>query len=431
MIFYIKNAFLKKDCYNLCMKRIFFSILFFLTLSSTFAQRLITDADAKVFRFKFHKNDQSRILSTVNEDVYLNGRFNHSAIILNRISSVITDVDEEGRGRADAVFMTTETSGRTWNNTSSTWGEEYESVFTRDVRGKYEMEDSYFMPTVRDVPVFPQEAVKPGDKWKAQGYEAHDLRRAFGIEKPFMFPFEANYTYRGDMHTEDGRIVSLIEINYEMFFTTPNMQTDREAIMQAPKITTGYSNQKVWWDNERGQIDHYAEDFKIQIETFGGDVVLFTGKAHAEVTDFRRANTEENLKKITNTVKEMGLENVDVKESERGLTISIENIQFQPDSAYLMDSEKIKLTKIAGILKDFENDLLITGHCAKRGSVKMQQLLSEERAQAVADYLSRMNIRNPNCIFTQGKGASEPIDSNLTEEGRARNRRVEITIMDK
>ena len=61
----------------------------------------------------------------------------------------------------------------------------------------------------------------------------------------------------------------------------------------------------------------------------------------------------------------------------------------------------------------------------------MQQLLSEERASAVADYLSKLNVRNPNCIFTQGKGASEPIDSNLTEEGRARNRRVEITIMDK
>lgn len=413
------------------MKKILLSFFFAFSFGNLFAQHLLTYSEPKLFRFKFNLNDQTRILSTVNEDVYLNGRFNHNAVILNRISSVITDVDEEGRGTADAVFMTTETSARTWNNTSSTWGEEYESVFTRDVTGKYEMDDCYFMPTVRDVPVFPEHAIKPGDTWKHQGYEAHDMRRTFGIEKPFIFPFEAKYTYRGDIETEDGRLLSLIEINYDMFFTTPNLKVQSQAVLEAPKITTGYSHQKIWWDQEKGQIDHYSEDFKIQIETFAGDVIIFTGKAHAEVTEFRRANTEENLKKITDTVKELGLENVDVKKSDRGLTISIENIQFQPDSAYLMDSEKIKLSKIADILKGFENDLLITGHCAKRGSVKMQQLLSEERASAVADYLSKLNVRNPNCIFTQGKGASEPIDSNLTEEGRARNRRVEITIMDK
>lgn len=413
------------------MKKFTLIILLVLSFTPVFSQRLMTNADPKIFQFKFNKNDQSRILSTVNEDVYLNGRFNHNAVILNRISSVITDVDENGSGTADAVFMTTETSARTWNNKSSTWGEEYESVFTRDVTGKYEMEDIYFMPTVRDVPIFPDYKIKPGDTWKKQGYEAHDMRRTFGIEKPFMFPFEATYTYRGDMEGENGNVLSLIEINYNMFFTTPNLKAQTEAVLEAPKITTGYSHQKVWWDHERGQIDHYVEDFRIQIETFSGDVILFTGKAHAEVTEFHRANTEENLKKITETVKELGLENVDVKESDRGLTISIENIQFQPDSAFLMDSEKIKLTKIAEILKGFENDLLITGHCAKRGSVKMQQLLSEERAAAVAEYLSKLNVRKPNCIFTQGKGASEPIDSNLTETGRARNRRVEITIMDK
>ena len=381
------------------MKKILLSFFFAFSFGNLFAQHLLTYSEPKLFRFKFNLNDQTRILSTVNEDVYLNGRFNHNAVILNRISSVITDVDEEGRGTADAVFMTTETSARTWNNTSSTWGEEYESVFTRDVTGKYEMDDCYFMPTVRDVPVFPEHAIKPGDTWKHQGYEAHDMRRTFGIEKPFIFPFEAKYTYRGDIETEDGRLLSLIEINYDMFFTTPNLKVQSQAVLEAPKITTGYSHQKIWWDQEKGQIDHYSEDFKIQIETFAGDVIIFTGKAHAEVTEFRRANTEENLKKITAT--------------------------------YLMDSEKIKLSKIADILKGFENDLLITGHCAKRGSVKMQQLLSEERASAVADYLSKLNVRNPNCIFTQGKGASEPIDSNLTEEGRARNRRVEITIMDK
>ena len=93
-------------------------------------------------------------------------------------------------------------------------------------------------------------------------------------------------------------------------------------------------------------------------------------------------------------------------------------------------AEKEKLKKIAEILKTFDNDLLITGHCARRGTVKNQQIISEERAASVAGYLTELEVRDGNCIFTQGKGAKEPVASNDTEAGRARNRRVEITIMD-
>ncbi len=93
-------------------------------------------------------------------------------------------------------------------------------------------------------------------------------------------------------------------------------------------------------------------------------------------------------------------------------------------------SEKTKLRKIANLLKEYNNDLLITGHCAERGTVNARQKLSESRAEAVADYLQILGVRDEYHIFTQGKGSTEPIASNETESGRAKNRRVEITIMD-
>ena len=84
----------------------------------------------------------------------------------------------------------------------------------------------------------------------------------------------------------------------------------------------------------------------------------------------------------------MGIENTEVSETEKGITISIENIQFKADSAFLMESEKLKLQKIATILKQYpDNDLLISGHTALAGSAKARQELSEKRAQAVASYL--------------------------------------------
>ena len=96
----------------------------------------------------------------------------------------------------------------------------------------------------------------------------------------------------------------------------------------------------------------------------------------------------------------------------------------------MLPSEKKKIKKLGEILKEFTNDLLITGHCAQRGTVQSQQELSEDRAEAVASYLVELGIRDQYHVFTQGKGATEPADSNETEAGRIKNRRVEITIMD-
>jgi flagellar motor protein MotB len=55
--------------------------------------------------------------------------------------------------------------------------------------------------------------------------------------------------------------------------------------------------------------------------------------------------------------------------------------------------------------------------------------LSKKRAQAVADFLVKKGYLKASKIVVDGKGGSEPIASNDTEEGKAKNRRVEITIL--
>lgn len=407
------------------------SIWFILTLTLlSFSGFTKSSENGTLLEFKFKLDDKSRILSTVNEDVYINSRYSHTSEILNRITSEVTDIDDEGRGKCEAIFMTTETSTNDYSGSNFTYGQEYESAFWRDKTGKYEIEDIYFMPTVRDVPVFPDYPVKPGDTWKSEGHEAHDLRKTFNMAKPFKVPFEAEYTYLKDETDSQGNLLNVIRIEYQLYFKSPVSTLSGADRRFLPAVTKGFSNQLVWWNNKTGAIDHYSEEFRIGIETFSGDQFLFVGTAHAEVTDFQRSATEENISRISDTLKEMGIEDVDVKESEKGLTLSIENIQFEPDSSKLMPSEKEKLKKIAQILKKFDNDLLITGHCAKRGTDRAQRKISEDRAASVADFLTRLKVRDRKCIYSQGKGATEPVATNDTEEGRARNRRVEITLMD-
>ena len=416
-----------------------FLISFFLIyagFSPAFSQASEAQDSSRLLRFKYKAGDSYRILSTVNEDVKVNGIKNHSAEIVNRVSVKITDVDSDGRGKHEATFMTTESSVSASSKETLHFGEEYESEFYRDEKGVYEISDEYFMPVVRDVPILPEKAVKTGDEWTAQGHEAHDLRKTFELQKPFKVPFTASYKYLRDEKgvssdsSKSEKNFQVISCRYNLFYESPVPADLSKVTADFPVTTMGYSNQTIYWDNEKGQIDHYTEDFRIVLETYLGDTYDFTGTAHAEVTEFERTSTKEKADEVQQKINEMKIEDVNVVQNDKGLTLSIENIQFKPNSSELADGEKEKLEKIAQIVSAFPNDLLISGHTAKVGSPESCQALSEERADSVAKFLIEKGVRDKYHIFTQGFGERVPIATNSTAEGRSRNRRVEITIMD-
>ena len=141
-----------------------------------FAEEYKTDGDPVKFSFKYKKGDMYRILSTVDEDVYVNHRLNHHSIIVNRVAAEVTDVEKDGGGIHNCTFMTSEDSTGSRTGAKFAYGEDYASIFSRSPLGVYTISDEYFMPTVRDVPVFPDKEIKPGEKWTAKGHEAHDLR---------------------------------------------------------------------------------------------------------------------------------------------------------------------------------------------------------------------------------------------------------------
>ncbi len=73
------------------------------------------------------------------------------------------------------------------------WGENFESDFWRAKDGHFEIDSKYFMPVIRDLPVFPDRILKPGDEWTAEGWEAEDLRRDLNVTEPFRVPFTSKY----------------------------------------------------------------------------------------------------------------------------------------------------------------------------------------------------------------------------------------------
>jgi len=386
-------------------------------------------AQEYLFEFKYKEGDAYRVLSTVQEDVFFNDTFHHHAEILNRVSVRVTGLDESGNGIHDSIFMTSENSTGARGGVFS-YGEDYKSVFTRDASGKYDISDEYFMPVVRDVPIFPKEKIQVGHKWTAQGHEAHDLRRTFNIKTPYKIPFTAEYEFLGEVE-EDGKTFYKFDVQYEMEYTV-DLNNFSASNGEVPVATQGYSHQNIFWDIDKGCIDHYNEEFRIEILTSSNNILRFEGLAHAEVTEFTRTADEQNVAAVMEKITDLGIDDVSVTAGEKGLTLSIENIQFMPDSDILLSSEREKLDKIVQILNAYpDNDLLITGHTALRGTKESRQKLSEERAQAVANYLINKKVRDKYHVFTKGLGGDVPIADNKTELGRAKNRRVEITIMDK
>ena len=378
------------------------------------------------FEFKQKKGNSGSYISTVEEDVYINNTPSHHAEIINRISSNMTNVAADGEAFIYATYMTTENSISQQTGRSLSWGEETTSVFSRKKNGELTISDDIYMPTVRNVPVFPDKKVKVGETWTAKGKEVQDVRKAFNMDKALIFPIEATYTYKEDQ-TVDGKKLNVILVEYEFSYeATDELLNAGQTLTQS----VGWSKQTLYWDNDRGLLDHYDEEFLIKILDFYGNLYVFTGTAHAELTEFTSINDDSTVKQLQDTFDKLKLDNISVKKGDKGLTISLDNIQFEPDSNVLLESEKLKLKKIGELLKNYSNDLLITGHCADRGTASARQKLSEERAEAVASYLVNLGVRDEYHIFTQGKGSKEPVASNNTEEGRAKNRRVEITIMD-
>lgn len=105
-----------------------------------------------------------------------------------------------------------------------------------------------------------------------------------------------------------------------------------------------------------------------------------------------------------------------------------DDVSFDFDSAVVKPSFYSSLNKMAQVLVKYaDTRITVVGHTDSRGSERYNQNLSERRAIAVRDYFSVRGV-NTARMDILGKGELEPRDTNATEAGRSRNRRVEVLV---
>lgn len=104
------------------------------------------------------------------------------------------------------------------------------------------------------------------------------------------------------------------------------------------------------------------------------------------------------------------------------------NITFATDSAQIASSFYQPLNNLANSFRQYnQNSIEVVGHTDSTGSHSYNMGLSQRRAQSVASYLIAQGVDGSR-VSTRGMGPDQPVASNATAEGRAQNRRVEVTL---
>jgi outer membrane protein OmpA-like peptidoglycan-associated protein len=112
------------------------------------------------------------------------------------------------------------------------------------------------------------------------------------------------------------------------------------------------------------------------------------------------------------------------------MNLGSDTINFDFDKAALRPEERELLSRIAGILLTSSGyRVQVFGHTDDVGTEQYNQTLSEQRAKAVEDYLIQAGI-DPSIISMKGFGKSSPLVPGTNKDARAKNRRVEIGIID-
>ena len=113
-----------------------------------------------------------------------------------------------------------------------------------------------------------------------------------------------------------------------------------------------------------------------------------------------------------------------------GESIVLKNIFFETNSHSLLASSTAELNTLTELMQNNPKlKVLIEGHTDNVGNAEHNQILSQQRAEAIVSYLTEKGIE-PSRLQAKGYGFSRPIATNDTEEGRALNRRTEIKIIE-
>jgi len=168
--------------------------------------------------------------------------------------------------------------------------------------------------------------------------------------------------------------------------------------------------------------------------TFGNE----RARLESQIIDSKRALAEKDYlltkqkEEAEKKLDALRSKTISVYKDARGTILSMSDILFEFGKADLKQELKENLAEIAGILKNLltESTVIVEGYTDNVGKADANKKLSEQRAKAVVEYLVGRGVDKKR-LKSVGYGATKFVADNSTDEGKAKNRRVELVIKDK
>lgn len=379
------------------------------------------------------------ILRRWNYSVRLDGRYQghtnrETLLLLSRPESRTVAAAAVEPGAYAGELMVSENTQRDSRTVAQRVAERDAASISFDRSGATEAPQGQRAPLFRSVPRFPGEPVSPGEVWQAPGVAQLYIEGDRAVAVPVL----AEYRYEG-ITDYQGLKVHHVSAKYALRGPLSRGELGShpaaELIAGLPTLPREY-------------VLHGTHDLTLLLPVGGGPPILqrtmlreqlrlpsgsieersgFLLTWYRSTGDF---DAEDEAAKIAERIKRSGIDDVEVRTTEDNrVALSIRNLQFVADQAVLLPGERPRLDEIASALKSVPGrNILIVGHTANVGTQISQIELSFERAKKIVDEIIARGVE-PGRLLYDGRGGTEPVASNETEEGRAANRRVEIEIL--
>lgn len=152
-------------------------------------------------------------------------------------------------------------------------------------------------------------------------------------------------------------------------------------------------------------------------------------EARQQETEQARTEAQRAASRAEQLESELAQFQAQVRQTDRGVVLTLGDVLFGFDKAELTPGSARNLTPLAEFLQEYpDRQVVVEGHTDSIGPEQYNEQLSEQRAQAVRDYLARNGV-DPDRVVTRGFGEQYPVASNENPGGRQQNRRVNVVIL--
>jgi outer membrane protein OmpA-like peptidoglycan-associated protein len=245
-----------------------------------------------------------------------------------------------------------------------------------------------------------------------------DLQNATSIDqnKKGNRMLEVTFARQAVQRAEDARLVTLRRQAAERQQNDENAKRDAQAQAQQSQL----ESQQAQLAAEKARAAQAEADAdRARAEAAAAEAQARAAAANKSASDANAVR--EKLRAQLNSV-------LATSESARGLIVNMSDVLFDTGKYTLKPNTQISLAKVSGILQAYPGlKVQVEGYTDSVGSDDYNQKLSENRADAVRNFLLTQGVPETNITAT-GYGKAKPVADNATAQGRAQNRRVQLVV---